>query len=116
MSKIAVIRIRGNFHLSQAMKDSFKHLNLPTKNSCVIIEDAPATMGLVNKVKDYVTWGIIDDATLKLIEKRKTKNDNYRLHPPTKGYGKKGIKVAFKVGGSLGDRKEKINELLSRMV
>lgn len=41
-------------------------------------------------------------------------NPVFRLHPPAKGY--EGIKRPFKMGGALGDRGEKINELLERMI
>ncbi|MCK5561102.1 MAG: 50S ribosomal protein L30, partial [Thermoplasmata archaeon] len=37
-----------------------------------------------------------------------------RLHPPRKGY--EGIKRAYTVGGALGYRGKKINELLARMI
>jgi len=38
----------------------------------------------------------------------------FRLAPPKKGHG--GIKKAFSVGGALGYRDEKINELVARMI
>ncbi|NPA86846.1 MAG: 50S ribosomal protein L30 [Candidatus Diapherotrites archaeon] len=38
----------------------------------------------------------------------------FRLHPPRKGY--RSIKQPFKVGGALGYRGAKINELLRRMI
>jgi large subunit ribosomal protein L30 len=40
----------------------------------------------------------------------------FRLKPPRKGFGRKGIKKTFVQGGALGDRKEKINDLIKRMV
>jgi large subunit ribosomal protein L30 len=40
---------------------------------------------------------------------------NFRLHPPTKGFRGK-IKKAYGVGGELGYRGEKINELIERML
>ena len=40
----------------------------------------------------------------------------FRLNPPRKGYGRKGIKIPFSRGGALGDRKEKINDLIKRML
>jgi large subunit ribosomal protein L30 len=39
----------------------------------------------------------------------------FRLHPPTKGFKGK-IKKSYGVGGELGYRGEKINELLKRMI
>ncbi len=39
----------------------------------------------------------------------------FRLHPPTKGFKGK-VKKGYGMGGELGDRGEKINELIKRMV
>jgi len=39
----------------------------------------------------------------------------FRLHPPKKGFGRAGIKKSFSVGGGVGNRKEKINELIKAM-
>ena len=40
----------------------------------------------------------------------------FRLSPPRKGLEAKGIKVPFSQGGVLGYRKEKINDLIMRMI
>jgi len=40
----------------------------------------------------------------------------FRLSPPSKGYERKGIKKPVSVGGALGYRGEKINELLEKMI
>ena len=40
----------------------------------------------------------------------------FRLSPPRKGFERGGIKKPFSLGGALGYRKEKINELIIRMI
>ena len=40
----------------------------------------------------------------------------FRLSPPSKGFERKGIKMPYTVGGVLGDRKDKINDLLLKMI
>jgi large subunit ribosomal protein L30 len=40
----------------------------------------------------------------------------FKLKPPEGGFERKGIKTPFSMGGVLGYRKEKINELLIRML
>lgn len=40
----------------------------------------------------------------------------FRLKPPSKGFERKGIKKSFVEGGVLGNRKEKINLLLKKMI
>ncbi len=115
MTKLAIFRVRWQLRLKQKIEDTLKMLNLNKKNHCAIVEDKPTVLGMIKKVKNYVTWGNVNDDTIKLLEKRKD-NNCYRLNPPRKGFGRKGIKVAFSKSGALGDRKEKINDLLVRMV
>lgn len=40
----------------------------------------------------------------------------FRLLPPVKGFERKGTKKPFSLGGALGYRKEKINDLIQRML
>ncbi|MFH0862296.1 MAG: 50S ribosomal protein L30 [Candidatus Altiarchaeota archaeon] len=40
----------------------------------------------------------------------------FRLNPPRKGFEREGIKKPYTLGGALGDRKEKIKDLLMRMI
>ena len=41
---------------------------------------------------------------------------HYTLSPPRGGFGRKGVKTAFGKSGALGNRKEKINDLIMRML
>ena len=69
--KIAVILVRGLVRVSSQIKDTLLMMNLTRKNQCVIINDTPVSRGMIKKVKDYVTWGDIDEKTLSdLISKR----------------------------------------------
>lgn len=115
MSKLAVILIRSNIGSSQEVKDTLKMLNFRRKNNCIVLEKKPELEGMIKKIKDIVTWGEVSEETLKEMEKRK-KGKVYHLHPPRRGYGRKGIKVPFKVGGGLGYRGDKINDLIKRML
>ena len=141
-NKIAIIRVRGPVKVDIDIENTMLLLNLYTKNCCVVVEAKPNILNMIKKIKDYVTFGEINDETYKLIlEKRgeeykgretdkkgkikykkfivinsKKYKPFFRLNPPKKGFGRKGIKVDFKIGGALGDRKEKINDLIKRML
>ena len=117
MANLAIIRVRGLMHVERSVSDTLNMLRLYRKNYCAVVPDTAVYKGMVSKVKSYITYGTIDNETEKLLEKRK-QGDNkfYRLNSPKKGYGRKGIKVAFSNGGALGDRKEKINDLIKRMI
>lgn len=115
--KVAVIRIRGPVKVPTKINDTLDMLRLKRKNVCVIVENTPAIMGMIEKVKPYVTYGIIDEETIKLLQDKKSKEAKfYRLNNPVKGFGRQGIKTPFSKSGAYGNRKEKINDLIRRML
>ena len=154
--KIAEIRVRGLIKIDKNVEDTFRKLKLFRKNCCVIIDNRKSYEGMLRKIKDYSTWGEIDEETFKLLlmkrgklpgnkplneeylkEKSKLDADNFvkeffgakkhfddvpglkrffRLGMPSKGFGRKGIKVQFSLGGALGYRKNMINDLIKRMI
>ncbi|MFH1455547.1 MAG: 50S ribosomal protein L30 [archaeon] len=156
MKQIAIIRIRGKVGLHKEVKDTLNMLRLYRQNQCVVVPSNPSYVGMITKVKDYVTWGEVNEETLiLLLQKRgrlaakKQLTDDYvknkvklditsfakevfgmkkqlrdvpglkpffKLHPPIGGYERKGIKKPFSLGGVLGYRKDKINDLIKRMV
>ncbi len=114
--KLAIICVRGLINLSQKDKDTLKFLGIKARNNCVIVEDAPSIKGMLNKIQYFVTWGPVNEEVIALLEKRGKKNKTFHLNSPKKGYGRKGIKIAFKLGGALGYRDIKINDLIKRMI
>ncbi len=156
MNRFIVIRIRGENNIKPKAKKTLEVMKLKTKFSCVIVKDTPESVGMINIIKDLVTWGELNSETFRsLLEKRgrlyknklvdevylkskihlsmdqfvtefmegkKELNDVeglkkvFRLSPPRKGFERKGIKQPYSMGGSLGYRKDAINELLVRML
>jgi len=114
---IAVIRIKGEVGLRRDVVETLNRLRLRKKYSCRVIENPTREeFGMIKKVRDFVAFGEIDlEIYKKLVEKRKTKIKNFfRLHPPRKGIESK---KHFGVGkGVLGDNKDKINDLIERML
>jgi len=156
MRRVAVVRIRGGIGLNKGVKDTLAMLRLHRKNGCVVVSNKPVFVGMIKKVKDYVTWGEIDEETFKILikergrlpgnkklteeyvkEKLKVGYDAFvkdffdckkelkeipgvklffRLKPPVRGFERQGIKKPFALGGALGYRKDKINDLIKRMI
>ena len=116
--KLAVILIRGQIGIRTGIKDTLYMLNLRKKHACVVLEKNKHTLGMIFKVKDYVAYGEIDEATLKeMMSKRGKKNNKYcALHPPRGGFARKGTKTSFTRKGALGYRGKKINDLIKRML
>lgn len=51
--------------------DTMNRLNIPKKNNAAIWTDDPSTVGMINKIGDYVTWGELNKETLMaMVEKR----------------------------------------------
>lgn len=71
MAKIAIIRVRGRVGVKRPVKDTLAMLRLHKVNHLVIADDTPSYRGMIQKAKDYITWGEINAETLaKLIRKR----------------------------------------------
>ena len=87
-------------------------LPISRKHSCVLLEETGTVKGMLKTAKDFVTWGPASDETIKKLEAKG--KPPYRLHPPLKGWGAS-IKKSFPKG-ALGNRGEKINELIERML
>ncbi|MBW9223010.1 50S ribosomal protein L30 [Methanothermococcus sp. SCGC AD-155-E23] len=67
----AVVRVRGTVGVRRDIKDTLKMLRLHKVNHCVIVPETDTFKGMLEKVKDYVTYGEIDkDTLIKLILKR----------------------------------------------
>lgn len=139
---IAVIRIHGMVKIKKKIEETLQRLRLRRKYACVVLQPTKVNLGMIKNVRDFVAFGEINKETFeKLIEERgqainkKKKIDVkkiivdleegkkyqdlnlkpfFRLHPPRKGIDSK---KHFGVNkGVLGDNKEKINELIGRML
>ena len=60
----AVIRLRGKHDLRLSVDDTLRMLHLTRQNHCVIIPQDPTHDGMLRVVKDFVTWGEVDERTL----------------------------------------------------
>lgn len=139
---IAVIRIHGDVKINADVRETFNRLRIRRKYSCIVINPNKEQLAMINKMRSFIAFGEINNETFeKLLEKRgqlinKTKKIDakkvaqelekgkkyeelnlkpfFRLHPPRGGIESK---KHFGVGkGVLGNNKEKINDLIGRML
>ncbi|NHI93131.1 MAG: 50S ribosomal protein L30 [Candidatus Lokiarchaeota archaeon] len=69
--RLIVIRLRGRVGVKYDIADTLKMLNLNRVNHAVVIDNRKSYIGMLQKVKDYVTWGILDEnICLHLFKKR----------------------------------------------
>ena len=70
-NKIAVILVRGLIGTSPDVKKTLELLRLKKKHACVVIDNNEVSRGMVQRVKDYTTFGTIDEKTYKeMLDKR----------------------------------------------
>ncbi len=60
----AVVRIRGTVNIKEGIADTMEMLRLNKVNHCVVVPETPSYKGMLQKVKDYVTWGEIDESVM----------------------------------------------------
>jgi len=83
----SVVRIRGSINVKPDIKKTLQMLRLTRVNHCVLIDGKNESYrGMLNKAKDYITWGEIDKETL--IELIKTRGRLMGDKPVTEEYVK----------------------------
>lgn len=92
-SLIAVIRIRGEVKISDKVESTLKMLRLMKKNRCAIVLNTKSYMGMLSKVKDFCTFGELDEKTLALLLEKRGRLRGDR--PLTHDYLKQKLKVDF---------------------
>ncbi|HIH43995.1 MAG TPA: 50S ribosomal protein L30 [Candidatus Methanoperedenaceae archaeon] len=63
----AVVRLRGSSRTRPDIKDTLRMLRLTRVNHCVIVQEDVHYKGMLQKVKDYVAWGIVNPETMGVI-------------------------------------------------
>ncbi len=137
-------------NLSYEKKKTLEYLRLKQKHACSVLDDTHENRGMIDKVKDHITYGAIDESTYKEMLDRRVQSVGksdvqidtekiakdyfegkvklrdfeslykikpfFRLHPPIGGFEKGGIKMPYAKKGVLGDRGDKIGELITKML
>lgn len=67
----AVIRIRGTIGNKRKIEDALKMLRLGAVNNCVIVPDNAVYKGMLNFVKDSITYGEINKEILVAMLKKR---------------------------------------------
>jgi len=68
---ILVIRIRGGINVSRKNEDTLRMIRVDRNNYATFLDDRPEYKGMLQRVKDQVTWGEPSVETVKLVlEKR----------------------------------------------
>lgn len=60
MPAIVVVRVRGHAKIQYTAVETMKMMKLNRPNHCVVLPQTPTTQGMLQVVKDYVTWGEVN--------------------------------------------------------
>ncbi|MFA6023196.1 MAG: uL30 family ribosomal protein [Candidatus Pacearchaeota archaeon] len=137
---ITLIRIAGQVNRTQDIEETLTRLRLGKKYTCTLVDETPETLGMIRKVRSFISYGKIEKNDLvelitkrgKLIDKTK-KIDAEKVAEmilKNKSFEGTGIKPFFGLHparggietrqhypqGVLGDNKEGFVKLLRRML
>lgn len=114
---IAAVRVRGQVDTNEDIEYTLDNLNLDKKHKISVFESTDANEGMMNKAKDFITFGEISDDTVEKLEEVKGEElesgDSFSARPPKKGF--RDTRAQVGQGGALGKRDD-IDELIDRMV
>ncbi|MFQ5892400.1 MAG: 50S ribosomal protein L30 [Candidatus Methanofastidiosia archaeon] len=65
MRRIVVVRVRGTPKVPREIRETLKMLRLTKPNHTVIVDDRETYMGMLGKVKDFVTFGELNSEIAK---------------------------------------------------
>lgn len=88
---VAAIRLRGTAGVPPDIETALDSLRLRKKFSAVLLPLRAETVGMLRRVKDYVTWGQIGKEGMKLLFQRRAKT------PEGLGLTSKAVKAKFGV-------------------
>jgi len=57
MVALAIVRVRGHAKIQHTAVETMKMLKINRPNHCVVLPKTKTTEGMLQVVKDYVTWG-----------------------------------------------------------
>jgi large subunit ribosomal protein L30 len=67
----AVIRVRGTLKVKPDIKETLRLLRLNRVNHCIMIPETVEFKGMLQKTKDYITWGEVDPTSAEKLFKER---------------------------------------------
>ena len=72
---ILAIRIRGGVNASTRVEDTLRMLRMDRNNFSTLLDDRPEYTGMLQRTKDYVTWGEAAAETVSLLLDKRGRMD-----------------------------------------
>ncbi|MBR9679640.1 MAG: hypothetical protein GOU99_01155 [Candidatus Altiarchaeota archaeon] len=114
---LGILKIRSAIGALPGIRKTIELLKLNKKFTLTVVQDNKNMRGMIQKIKDYVTWGELSKEILETLAANMTPSGEkikiFHMHPPKGGF-KRTIKKHYP-RGELGFRKD-MNELVIRML
>lgn len=68
---ILAVRLLGPFGVPSSIENALISLRLSGRFNAVLLDDNPSMVGMLRKVKDYVTWGKVKDGEISTLLKER---------------------------------------------
>jgi len=79
----AIVRVRGSVNVMPKIKETMRIMRLNNVNHCVIVPENDVYKGMLNIIKDYVTWGEVDVDTTQLMLESSGKTSGNKSYTKT---------------------------------
>lgn len=99
MSKLAIVLVRGTVNMHPDVRKTLDLFYLRKKFACVVIPNNDVNKGMIAKIKDYVTYGEIDENTYEALLMSRGKSvdnkslDEKKVKEVVEKFFKKDIKI-----------------------
>lgn len=67
MKRVIAVRVRGTVKVRKEIADTLTMLNLTKPHHAVVVDDRPTYLGMLDKAKDYITYGEIEQPVLEAL-------------------------------------------------
>lgn len=66
-----IVRVRSDRGVERSIRDTMAMLNLTRVNHATIVPESATYAGMLQKSKDFVTWGVVDAGTIENLLKER---------------------------------------------
>ena len=66
-----IVRVRSDRGVERSIRDTMAMMNLTRVNHATIVPESSTYAGMLQKSKDFVTWGVVDAGTIETLLKER---------------------------------------------
>ncbi|MEM2878598.1 MAG: 50S ribosomal protein L30 [Candidatus Hadarchaeales archaeon] len=111
MPELAVVRIRGGVKAKRGAVETMKLLGLNRVNHCVVLDKNQSILGMLQKAKDYLTWGEINAETLEILLRKRGRTSGNRPLTDETVKNSTGFQTIAELASAICEGKAELNDI-----